>query len=340
MTGLLLGILLSRVAAAWWPSTSAGAPSTAGGGASCRSAWQPGAACRASWRPATLGYGALMASLAAGAPARRAAPRGLGPGLLSVGFSAFWSTLAVMLHPLRAARRPAPSAWPVRPVRWPRRWPAAWPTARPRLVTRLGTGLACCRRHGLGVLLPGLAPLLVLATIGFDFGVQATLVAHQTLVYSLEPAARSRLNAVLFTGMFIGMARRCGLGSLALAQWGWLGGGAGHRRQLVPRRRQVPELPPRRSPSRRDFLLDIPTRAKRRVRRAGRLKAAEARTREQSRPERSGKGLTQRAAWRHAAFLTGEAARLRDGSRSTEGARERGTAHRVSQSQVPRTART
>ena len=45
--------------------------------------------------------------------------------------------------------------------------------------------------------------LLALAAIGFDLGVQATLVAHQTIVYSIEPGARSRLNAVLFVGMFI-----------------------------------------------------------------------------------------------------------------------------------------
>src|SRR5471032_1998528 len=53
-------------------------------------------------------------------------------------------------------------------------------------------------------------------------GVQATLIAHQTIVYSIEPAARSRLNAVLFVGMFIGMAAGAVLGSLLLAQWGWM----------------------------------------------------------------------------------------------------------------------
>ncbi|HCT25322.1 MAG TPA: MFS transporter, partial [Stenotrophomonas sp.] len=40
------------------------------------------------------------------------------------------------------------------------------------------------------------------------------LVAHQTLVYGLVPPARSRLNALLFTGMFIGMAAGGALGSL------------------------------------------------------------------------------------------------------------------------------
>ena len=71
----------------------------------------------------------------------------------------------------------------------------------------------------------GAAPLPYarMLRLGFDFAVQATLVAHQTIVYGIDPPARSRLNAVLFTGVFIGMATGAGLGSMALAQWGWSG---------------------------------------------------------------------------------------------------------------------
>jgi predicted MFS family arabinose efflux permease len=65
--------------------------------------------------------------------------------------------------------------------------------------------------------------LLAASAIGFDLGVQATLIAHQTIVYGIEPAARSRLNAVLFTGMFIGMATGSALAALVLPQWGWMG---------------------------------------------------------------------------------------------------------------------
>lgn len=49
------------------------------------------------------------------------------------------------------------------------------------------------------------------------------MIAHQAQVYGLEPEARSRLNAVLFTGMFIGMASGAALGSLLLARLGWSG---------------------------------------------------------------------------------------------------------------------
>ncbi len=65
--------------------------------------------------------------------------------------------------------------------------------------------------------------VLLVSAVGFDFGVQAALVAHQTLVYQLDANARSRLNAIFFTGMFVGMSSGAALGGLAMAQWGWNG---------------------------------------------------------------------------------------------------------------------
>lgn len=63
--------------------------------------------------------------------------------------------------------------------------------------------------------------MLAIGALLFDLGVQVALIAHQTLVYRLDPGARSRLNAVLFVGMFTGMASGAALGSLLLAAWGW-----------------------------------------------------------------------------------------------------------------------
>src|SRR5690606_28489742 len=63
----------------------------------------------------------------------------------------------------------------------------------PELVTRLGAALAA-----IFFAIMWFAPLLstpmqlaliVVSTIGFDFGVQSTLVAHQTIIFGLEPAA-------------------------------------------------------------------------------------------------------------------------------------------------------
>ena len=66
-----------------------------------------------------------------------------------------------------------------------------------------------------------IVPLLAVSAVVFDFGFQAALVSHQTLVYGLAPEARSRLNALLFTGVFLGMAAGGALGAVALAHGGW-----------------------------------------------------------------------------------------------------------------------
>ena len=233
MTGLLLGILLSRVASGvlaehlGWRAVYVAAAASMGliGLALWRGL--------PSFKPTTtLSYGQLILSMGQlwkkHEPLRRAA---LSQGLLSVGFSAFWSTLAVMLHgaPFHLGSAAA-GAFGLAGVAGALAAPLAGRIADrhgPQLVTRLGAGLTAVSfaSMALAAFLPPSAQLglIVLSAIGFDFGVQATLVAHQTIVYGLEPAARSRLNALLFVGMFIGMASGAWLGSLALAQWGWMG---------------------------------------------------------------------------------------------------------------------
>lgn len=233
MTGLLLGILLSRVVSGlvgelfgWRVLFVLAAASIAAIGV-------------AIWRglpsfPATtqVSYPALLGSLGTlwrrHAALRRAT---LAQGLLSVGFSAFWSTLALYLHAgpfqlgsaaagafgLAGAAGALAAPWAGRLAD---RHGSEW-------VTRLGIGLAALAFASLFTLpwLPGVTGLVLLAvaTVVFDLGVQATLIAHQAQVYGLEPEARSRLNAVLFTGMFIGMASGAALGSLLLARLGWSG---------------------------------------------------------------------------------------------------------------------
>ena len=97
----------------------------------------------------------------------------------------------------------------------------------PHAVSRLGAALTALS-FAVMALLPLLSPqsglwLLAASTIGFDLGIQVALIAHQSIVYGIDPAARSRLNAVLMVSVFIGMAAGGALGSLALANWGWLG---------------------------------------------------------------------------------------------------------------------
>lgn len=233
MTGLLMGILLSRVVSGFvashfgWRAMFVAAAVSIAGFAAVASRALP------RFRPTThLHYGALLASSAQlwtrHGKLRRAA---LAQGLLAVGFSAFWSTLAVMLHSstwhLGSA---AAGAFGLAGAAGALAAPLAGKladTRGPELVTRLGTSLAAVSFlvMAAGGLLPLNAQLWVigLGAVGFDLGVQATLISHQTIVYGIDPGARSRLNALLFTGMFIGMSSGAAFGSLALAQWGWPG---------------------------------------------------------------------------------------------------------------------
>lgn len=231
MTGLLLGILLSRVISGlvaehfgWRTMFVAAAASVAFVGL-------------AAWRglprftPTTaLPYRALLGTLLTltrqHAALRNAA---LAQGLLSVGFSAFWSTLAVMLHgaPFHLGSAAA-GAFGLAGAAGALAAPLAGHLADrygPARITRLGAGLTALSfaAMSLGAWLPPAAQLCLLAVgaVLFDLGVQAALIAHQTIVYGIDPGARSRLNAVLIVGMFIGMAAGSALGSVLLAQWGW-----------------------------------------------------------------------------------------------------------------------
>ncbi len=232
MTGLLLGILLSRVAsglvAQWlgWRSMFALAAVSVVLVAIALARALPRFA-----PTTTLGYPALLGSLVAlwrGQPALRRAV--FAQGLLAVGFSAFWSTLALMLHSRYQVGSAVAGAFGIAG--------AAGALAAPlagRWADRLGSPAGA--RIAILVALAGFAmllleawlpraailPLLAISAVVFDFGFQSALVSHQTLVYGLVPEARSRLNALLFTGVFLGMASGGALGSLALAHWGWTG---------------------------------------------------------------------------------------------------------------------
>lgn len=91
----------------------------------------------------------------------------------------------------------------------------------PALVILLGVCLCLVSWliFGLWNRLPG----LILAVVLLDFVIQSVLVSNQHRVYALQPQARSRLNTIFMTGMFIGG----GLGSAgATVVWshgGWLG---------------------------------------------------------------------------------------------------------------------
>lgn len=228
MTGLLLGILLSRVVSGFvaeqfgWRSMFVAA------------AISIALLNVAVWFrlprfvPSTqLSYGALLGSLwtllRRYSALRRAA---LAQGLMSVGFSAFWSTLAVMLHaaPFHLGSS-AIGAFGLAGAAGALAAPLAGRMADrkgPEQVTRLGAVLLTMAFVAMACG-PDQLWLLVVGAVVFDLGTQATLVAHQAIIYSLDSQARSRLNAVLFVGMFTGMSSGAYLGSLVLARFGWQG---------------------------------------------------------------------------------------------------------------------
>ena len=228
MTGLLLGILLSRVVSGfvaehfgWRTMFDAAAAGIALLGV-------------ALWRglprfaPTTqLPYGALLASVGTlmlrHSALRRAA---LAQGLLSVAFSGFWSTLAVMLHaaPFHLGASTA-GAFGLAGAAGALIAPLAGRAADrrgPEVVTRIGASLVAASFIVMA-LVPDQLWLIAVGAVVFDLGIQASMIAHQSIVYSIEPAARSRLNAVFMTSMFIGMASGAWLGSLLLGHFGWSG---------------------------------------------------------------------------------------------------------------------
>jgi predicted MFS family arabinose efflux permease len=228
MTGLLLGILLSRVVSGWvaeqwgWRTMFVlAASSIALLGVAV---WLR----LPRFVPTTdMRYSALLGSLLTlwhrHVELRRAA---VAQGLLSISFSAFWSTLAVMLHaaPFHLGSSAA-GAFGLAGAAGALAAPLAGRIADrkgPELVTRIGAALVVAAFLAMALGTDQLW-LIAVGAVVFDLGAQAALIAHQSIVYSIEPAARSRLNAVLFVGMFTGMSSGAFLGSLVLGQWGWLG---------------------------------------------------------------------------------------------------------------------
>ncbi len=227
MSGLLAGILLARTVSGvvgeqvgWRPMFLLGALTEL-----ALLAWLWRALPRS--RPVGRGsYGALMLSLlvlwARHRPLRRAA---LVQGFLFGGFSAFWSTLALMLaQPPYRLGAEAAGLYGVVGLAGVLVAPVAGRLADrrgPWLVGLAGTLLVIPGWAALAFL-PGLIGIGV-GVVLLDAGVQATLIANQATIFALDPAARSRLNTVFVTGIFVGGAIGSAGGSLAWAAAGWPG---------------------------------------------------------------------------------------------------------------------
>ena len=228
MSGLLLGILLSRTVSGYvgehlgWRTVFEGA-----------AALMLALAALLAWRlprdyPAFQGtYASLMQSICTLtrelASLRRSALVG---GSIFAAFSVFWTTLAFYLES-PAYHYGSDKAGlfglvgAVGALAAPLAGKAA-DTRGPRYAITVGIVLALASFGVLG-LGGGYLVGLVLGVILLDVGVQAAHISNQTLVFSLRPEARSRLNTVYMTSYFTGGALGSVIGGLAWMHFGWPG---------------------------------------------------------------------------------------------------------------------
>lgn len=109
--------------------------------------------------------------------------------------------------------------------------------AHPAIWLGAAATLATWMLFGVGA---GMAALVV-GVIILDFGIQGALVSHQQQIFALDPAARSRLNTLFMTGMFLGGALGSASAIRVWASFGWpgtclLGGGFALLALLLKRR--------------------------------------------------------------------------------------------------------
>ncbi len=146
-------------------------------------------------------------------------------GSLFAGFSAFWTTLALLLQgaPFHLGSDVAglfgviglvgiliaPRAGQIADARGPH--------------GMIGLGailvLAAFLVFAVFRTLPGLG----LGVILLDAGVQMAMVSNQAVIFALDPSARNRINTVFMTGMFLAGAMGSAVATLAWNTWGWEG---------------------------------------------------------------------------------------------------------------------
>jgi predicted MFS family arabinose efflux permease len=226
MAGLLCGILLSRLLsgvvatyAGWREMFQLGLPISVGG------AIAMAIALPRNYPHSGLRYTEALKSLVhlwvAESSLRRAS---LMQAAMFASFSAFWTILALHLEePNFNLGADAAGLFGV--------VGAVGVVAAPlagRLADRRGSELVLCLGAGLVVvswLLFGVwnhLAGLVAGVIIMDLGAQGTLISNQHMIYALRPEARSRLNTVFMTTMFVGGAFGSIGGIVAWESGGWL----------------------------------------------------------------------------------------------------------------------
>lgn len=91
----------------------------------------------------------------------------------------------------------------------------------PHLVIRIGAVLSIAAWVLFG--LSASIAALVIGVIVLDFGVQSAMISNQHVIYALDGEARSRLNTIYMTGMFLGGAFGSAMATVAWSYDGWVG---------------------------------------------------------------------------------------------------------------------
>ncbi|WP_437604250.1 MFS transporter [Sorangium sp. So ce590] len=228
MSGLLIGILLSRTVAGF-VGTQLGWRAMFWVAAGLMLAQGPILRLALPAQPpvAAMSYPELLRSLGRLARTEPVLRLHSALGALTFGaFSAFWATLALYLQSMPERHGPqvaglfglvgvagaaaAPLVGRYADVRGDR-----WINALAIGVLLGSFGVL----FGLGSWLWGIA----LGVVLLDLGAQANQISNQARVYSLRPEARSRMNTIYMTTYFVGGAAGAWLGTAAWTRWGWLG---------------------------------------------------------------------------------------------------------------------
>jgi predicted MFS family arabinose efflux permease len=179
-------------------------------------------------RPTTdLGYLRLIASLGQLVREHRTLRRAtLMQCLLFAAFIGFWSTLALELQsPSFGLGSTSVGLLALIGVAGAMAAPLAGRLADrrgARNVAAIGALMVAAAFTLLGAFQGSIAAL-ILATLGLDLAIQSSQIANQTVVYAIDPAARSRLNTIFMGAMLLSGATGAAISGAAYAAWGWTG---------------------------------------------------------------------------------------------------------------------
>lgn len=229
MTGLLIGIVSSRVFSGivadhfgWRAAFGVSAVAIVGLAIAVRAA-HFGVAPPATMRQPYLTLLRSLGTLFAQHPRLRAAA--ITQAFIGIAFSGFWSTVALHLTSSLGLSTGQAGLLGLAGAAG-----ALGASIAGRLSGRVAPGhiaaggaLLMAVTFAAIALFPQSLIAIVIGTLVFDVGVQAALVSHQTIIYALAPEARSRINAVFMTALFIGMSVGAYGASLAWTSARWTG---------------------------------------------------------------------------------------------------------------------